>query len=100
MQTVIGDELNLILARHHEAVEAARQAAAERARRDEDIRHECAAPLRNVALPLFGNWSTRLGVAGYPANVEDRLGCRPPSLVFRLAPHDGPASILTLVCIP
>ena len=100
MQTVTRDELTLILAKHHEAVEAARLAAAERARRDEDIRHECAAPLRNVALPLFGNWSTRLGVEGYPAKVEDRLGCRPPSLVFRLAPHEGPESIMTLVCVP
>jgi hypothetical protein len=98
MEAVIGDELGLILARHHEAVEAARLAASERARLDEEIRHECAAPLRDVALPLFGDWSRRLAVEGYPAKVEDRLGCRPPSLVFRLAPHGAPESIMTLVC--
>lgn len=98
METVTGDELGLILAKHHEAVEAAKRAAAERARLDEDIRHECASPLRKVALPLFGDWSRRLGVEGYPANVEDRLGCRPPSLIFRLAPHGGPESTMTLAC--
>lgn len=100
METVTGDELTLILARHRDAVAAARLAAAERARRDEDIRHDCAAPLRNVALPLFQHWSTRLVVEGYPTKIEDRIGCRPPSLVFRLAPHDGPESIMTLVCVP
>lgn len=100
MQTVTGDELTLILTRHREAVEAARQAAAERAHRDEDVRHECAAPLRGVAMPLFEDWSRRLMVEGYPAKVEDRLGCRPPSVVFRLAPHGGPESFMTLVCAP
>ena len=100
MDTVTADELTLILAKHHEAVEAARQAAAELARRDDEIRHECAAPLRSVALPLFGNWSKRLEVEGYPATVEDRLGCRPPRMVFRLAPRGGPESTLTLACGP
>ena len=100
MDTVTADELTLILAKHHEAVEAARQAAAELARRDDEIRHECAAPLRSVALPLFGNWSKRLEVEGYPATVEDRLGCRPPRMVFRLAPRGGPESTLMLACGP
>jgi hypothetical protein len=97
---VTQDDLGLILAKHHEAVESAKRAAAERARQDEDIRHECAAPLRKLALPLFGEWSSRLAVEGYPANIEDRLGCRPPNLVFRLAPHGGPDSTLMLLCRP
>ncbi len=100
MQTVTGDELTLILDRHREAVAAAKLAAAERAHRDEDVRHQCAAPLRNVALPLFEDWSSRLVVEGYPAKIEDRMGCRPASLGFRLAPHGGPESIMTLVCVP
>ncbi len=100
MHTVTEDELTLILARHHEAVEAAKQAAAERARLDDEIRHECATPLRKLALPLFGEWSARLGVEGFPAKIDDRLGCRPPSLVFRLAPHGGPESAMTLMCRP
>jgi hypothetical protein len=99
MDTVVTeDELGLILARHHEAVEAAKRGAVERARLDEDVRHQCADPLRKLAVPLFRDWSARLGVEGYPANIEDRLGCRPPSLVFRLAPHGGPESALALVC--
>lgn len=97
---VTQDELALILSKHHEAVESAKRAAAERARQDEDIRHECAAPLRKLALPLLGEWSARLGVEGYPANIEDKLGCRPPNLVFRLAPHGGPDSTMMLLCRP
>jgi hypothetical protein len=101
MDTAItADELALILAKHHEDVESAKRAAAERARQDEDIRHECAAPLRKLALPLFGEWSARLGVEGYPANIEDRLSCRPPNLEFRLAPHGGPDSTMMLLCRP
>ncbi len=53
-------------------------------------------PLREVALPLLREWSKRLSVEGYPTRVEDRLGCRPPTLVFRLAPRGAPESFLTL----
>ena len=49
-------------------------------------------------LPLLREWSKRLSAEGYPTSVEDRLGCRPASLVFRLAPHKGPESSLTLAC--
>lgn len=93
-----GDELTRILAEHREHVAAARVAAEQRARQDETTRHDCEAPLRGVALPLLRDWSKRLSVEGYPTSVEDRLGCRPPSLVFRLAPHKGPESSLTLAC--
>jgi hypothetical protein len=93
-----GDELTRILAKHREDVAAARVAAEERARLDEHTRHDCEAPLRGVALPLLRDWSKRLSVEGYPTSVEDRLGCRPPSLVFRLAPHRSPESSLTLAC--
>jgi hypothetical protein len=93
-----GDELTRIIAKHREDVAAARVAAEERARHDENTRHACEAPLRGVALPLLRDWSKRLSVEGYPTSVEDRLGCRPPSLVFRLAPHKGPESSLTLAC--
>jgi hypothetical protein len=93
-----GDELTRILATHREHVAAAKVAAELRARNDENVRHDCEAPLRGVALPLLRDWSKRLSVEGYPASVEDRLGCRPPSLVFRLAPRGGPESSLTLAC--
>jgi len=93
-----GDELSRILAIHREHVAAARVAAEQRARTDENARHDCEAPLRGVALPLLREWSKRLSAEGYPTSVEDRLGCRPPSLVFRLAPHKGPESSLTLAC--
>jgi hypothetical protein len=93
-----GDELTRILAKHKEDVAAAKAAAEQRARNDENARHDCEAPLRRVALPLFRDWSKRLMVEGYPTSVEDRLGCRPPSLVFRLAPHRGPESSLTVAC--
>jgi len=93
-----GDELTRILAAHREHVAAARVAAQQRARNAESARHDCEAPLRRVAFPLLREWSVRLGTEGYPASVEDRLGCRPPSLVFRLAPHGAPASSLTLAC--
>jgi hypothetical protein len=94
------DELTRILAQHHEAVEAARRAALQRADVDEHTRHDCEAPLRDVALPLFREWSKRLAVEGYPAHIDDLLGCRPPALVFRLAPRGGPESFLTLACEP
>lgn len=93
-----GDQLTRILAKHREDVAAARVAAEQRARNDENARHDCEAPLRGVALPLLRDWSTRLSAEGYPTSVEDRLGCRPASLVFRLAPHHGPESSLTLTC--
>jgi hypothetical protein len=93
-----GDELTQILATHREQVEAARVAAQQRARNADSARHDCEAPLRRVAVPLLREWSLRLGTEGYPASVEDRLGCRPPSLVFRLAPHGTPPSSLTLAC--
>lgn len=92
-----GEVLTRIIATHREHVAAAKAAAEERARHDEDARHDCEAPLREVALPLLREWSKRLSVEGYPTNVEDRLGCRPPSLVFRLAPRGGPESSLKLV---
>lgn len=97
MSTDNGDELARILATHREHVAAAKVAAEQRARNDENARHDCEAPLREVALPVLREWSKRLGVEGYPTSVEDRLGCRPPSLVFRLAPRGGPDSALTLV---
>jgi hypothetical protein len=93
-----GDELTRILAKHIENVAAAKVAAEQRARNDENTRHECEAPLRALALPLFRDWSKRLLVDGYPTSIEDRLGCRPPSLVFRLAAHGAPESSLTLAC--
>ena len=95
-----GDQLARILAKHREDVAAAKVAAEQRARNDETARHDCEAPLRGLATPLFRDWAKRLSAEGYPTNVEDRLGCRPPSLVFRLAPHKGPESSLTLVCEP
>ena len=93
-----GDELTRILAKHREDVAAARMAAEQRARNDENARHDCVAPLRGVALPLLRDWSKRLSAEGYPTSVEDRLGCRHASLIFRLAPHKGPESSLTLAC--
>jgi hypothetical protein len=93
-----GDELTRILATHREHVAAAQLAAQQSARNAESARHDCEAPLRRIAFPLLREWSVQLGTEGYPASVEDRLGCRPPSLVFRLAPHGSPASSLTLAC--
>ena len=93
-----GDELSRIITKHREDVAAARTAAEQRARNDENARHGCDAPLRGVAMPLLREWSKRLSAEGYPTSVEDRLGCRPASLVFRLAPHKGPESSLTLAC--
>jgi hypothetical protein len=98
MLTDIGDELTQIIAKHREDVAVAKAAAEQRARNDENARHGCDAPLRGVALPLLREWSKRLSAEGYPTSVEDRLGCRPASLVFRLAPHKGPESSLTLAC--
>jgi hypothetical protein len=98
MSTDNGDELSRIITKHREDVAAARVAAEQRARNDENARHGCDAPLRGVALPVLREWSKRLSAEGYPTSVEDRLGCRPASLVFRLAPHKGPESSLTLAC--
>ena len=95
-----GDALTRIIAKHREDVAAAKLAAEQRARSDESTRHGCEAPLRGVALPLLRDWSNRLSAEGYPTSVEDRLGCRPPSLIFRLAPHRAPESTLTLACEP
>ncbi len=92
------EELTRILDTHREHVAAARMAAEQRARHDEHTRHDCEAPLRGVALPVLRDWSKRLSGEGYPTSVEDRLGCRPPGLVFRLAPRGGPESSLTLAC--
>ena len=94
-----GDQLNRIIAKHKDAVAAAKAAAEQRARNDANARHDCEAPLRRVVLPLLRDWSERLAVEGYPTSVEDRLGCRPSSLVFRLAPHGGPESSLTFGCV-
>lgn len=96
MSAVNGDELTRILATHREHVAAARAAAEQRARKDETAWHDCEAPLRGVALPLLHTWAKRLSAEGYPTSVEDRVGCRPSCLVFRLAPHKGPESTLTL----
>jgi hypothetical protein len=93
-----GDELTRRLATHREHVAAARVAAQERARKDENARHDCEGPLRRVAFPPLREWSARLASEGYPATIEDRLACHPPSLVFQLAPHGAPASSLTLAC--
>ena len=93
-----GDQLARIITEHRAHVAAARAAAAERARTDVHARHDCEAPLREVALPLFREWSKRLLVEGYPTSIEDLLGCRPPSLIFRLAPRGGPESSMTLAC--
>ena len=98
MLTDIGDELNRIIAKHREDVAVARAAAEQRARNDENSRHGCDGPLRGIAMPLLREWSKRLSAEGYPTSVEDRLGCRPASLIFRLAPHKGPESTLTLAC--
>ncbi len=98
MLTHTGDELTRIVTTHREHVAAAKAAAEQRARNDENARHDCQSPLRGVALPLLHDWSKRLSAEGYPTSVEDRLGCRPPSLVFRLAPRGGPESSLTLAC--
>ena len=98
MLTDIGDELARIIAKHREDVAVAKAAAEQRARNDENARHGCDAPLRGIAMPVLREWSKRLSAEGYPTSVEDRLGCRPASLVFRLAPHKGPESSLTLAC--
>src|SRR6266404_201430 len=95
-----GDELTRIIAKHREDVAAAKVAAERRARNDENTRHDCEVPLRGLALPPLRDWSKRLGVEGYPTSVEDRLGCRPATLVFRLAPRGGPESSMTLACEP
>jgi len=92
------DDLGRILERHKARAAAARAAADERARGYADARHDCGDRLRAVALPLLRAWSKRLSVEGYPTSVEDRIGCQPPSLVFRLAPHGGPESSLALAC--
>lgn len=91
-----GDELARILATHRQHVAAAKAAAEQRARKDEIAWHDCEAPLRGVALPLLHTWAKRLSAEGYPTSVEDRVGCRPSCLVFRLAPHKGRESTLTL----
>ena len=95
-QTV--DDLDRILERHREMAAAARAEAAQLARGYADARHDCADRLRGVALPLMRDWSKRLSVEGYPTHIEDRIGCHPPSLIFRLAPHGGPESSLALQC--
>ena len=92
------DDLDRILERHREMATAARVEAEQRARGYADARHDCAGRLRGVALPLMRDWSKRLSVEGYPTSVEDRIGCHPPSLVFRLAPHGGPESSMALAC--
>jgi hypothetical protein len=92
------DQLARIIAKHRLDVAAARTAAEQEARSAEHARHDCEGPLRSVALPLLHEWAKRLAVEGYPAHVEDRLGCRPSSLVFRLAPRGGPDSALSLIC--
>ena len=98
MSVYTEDLLTQILTRHREDVAAARLAAQQRVHDDEDARHDCEAPLRDVALPVLREWSKRLAVEGYPTSVEDLLGCRPPSLVFRLTARGSRESSLTLAC--
>ena len=98
MSVTTEDELTRIIAKHRQDVAAAKLAAEQRARDDEHTRHDCEAPIRSVALPVFREWSERLAVEGYPSTVEDRLGCRPSALVFHFAPRGVPESSLTLAC--
>jgi hypothetical protein len=100
MSVTTEDELTRIIQKHRQDVAAAKQAAEQRARDDEHTRHDCEAPVRMVAVPLLREWSERLAVEGYPTSVEDRLGCRPPSLVFHFAPRGSPESSLTIACEP
>jgi hypothetical protein len=100
MSVTTADELARIIEKHRQDVAAAKLAAQQQARDDEHTRHACEAPIRAVALPVFREWSERLAVEGYPTRVEDRLGCRPPTLVFHFAPRGTPESSLTLVCEP
>jgi len=92
------DDLARILERHREKLAAVRAAAEEKAHGYADARTYCGDQLRAVAMPLLREWSKRLSVEGYPTSVEDRLGCHPPSLVLRLAPHGAPESSLALAC--
>jgi hypothetical protein len=98
MTVTTADELTRIIQQHREDVAAAKLAAEQRARDDEHTRHACEIPIRSIALPVFREWSERLAVEGYPSRVEDRLGCRPPTLVFHFAPRGSPESTLMLVC--
>jgi hypothetical protein len=98
MTVTTEDQLARIIAKHREDVAAAKLAAEQRAREDEHTRHACETPIRSIALPVFREWSERLAVEGYPTRVEDRLGCRPPTLVFHFAPRGSPESTLMLVC--
>jgi hypothetical protein len=93
------DELGRILERHKEKAAAARAAAELQARDEDTVRHDCGPRLRDVALPVRREWSKRLAVEGFPTSVDDRLGCRPPCLVFRLTPSRGPESALKLACM-
>jgi len=98
MSVTTVDQLARIIEQHRQDVAAAKHAAEQRARDDEHTRHACEAPIRSVAIPVFREWSERLAVEGYPTRVEDRLGCRPPTLVFHFAPRGSPESALMLVC--
>ena len=98
MSVTTEDELSRIIAKHRQDVAAAKLAAEQLARTDEHSRHDCEAPIRNIALPLLRDWSARLAVEGYPTSIEDRLTCRPPALVFRFTPRGNPESTLTLAC--
>jgi hypothetical protein len=92
------DDLDRILERHKDKLAAARAAALLKARTDADALHDCGPRLRAIAMPLLHDWSKRISVEGYPVTVDDRLGCRPPRLIFRLAPRGSPESSLTLAC--
>jgi hypothetical protein len=74
MSVANSDQLTAIIATHREHVAAARIAAQQRARNDENVRHDCEAPLRSVAIPPLLEWSARLATEGYPGSVEDLLG--------------------------
>ena len=94
------DDLERILEQHKEKATAARAAALLKARTDADALHDCGPRLRAIAMTLLHDWSKRISVEGYPTTVDDRLGCRPPRLIFRLAPRGGPESTMTLACEP
>ena len=100
MSVSTADELTRIIEKHKQDVAAAKLAAAQRARDDEHTRHDCEAPVRRIAGPVFREWAERLSVEGYVVRIEDRLGCRPPTLEFHLAPKGSPESTLVLVCEP
>ena len=99
MSSQITDSLSLILEQHRVKAAAAHAEAEQRARDDVQAQHECGPRVREFATPILREWSKRLSVEGYPTTIDDRLGCRPPVLILRLAPRGGPESSLCLGCL-